>query len=266
MSDVSAAVLPVCHGTRRSSAEAILLHGFKPTSVAEQVAAVAREYELPLERLRSHLQRMGRFAHLDERSGTVSLTASPDRAGSWANRAPEATWEALWSVYALLHPELSDEYYQSDEGHFWVMAQQIADPPAVVVGAAPLAALTSWSFSRGKTAPEILERTVSQGGSAEDFVKIYMRIPEWRADAEHVIFGRIQPTPMRLERHVVAFMADEDPEVFHERLRTGAWGQPEGEDQVGMPFWSFEEVWRRLPPHRRAQLEDIAGRDLSARD
>jgi hypothetical protein len=221
MSDVSAAVLPVCHGTRRSSAEAILLHGFKPTSVAEQVAAIAREYELPLEHLRSHLQRMGRFAHLDERSGTVSLTASPDSAGSWANRAPEATWEALWSVYALLHPELSDEYYQSDEGHFWVMAQQIADPPAVVVGAAPLATLTSWSFSRGKKAPEILERTISQGGSVEDFVKIYMRMPEWRTEAESVTFARVQAAPTQLERHVVAFMSGEDPEDFGERIRNG---------------------------------------------
>src|ERR1700754_3059311 len=86
-----------------------------------------------------------------------------------------------------------------------------------------------------------------------------MRQPEGRADAGHVTFVRIQPTPTRLERHVVAFMTDEDPEVFHERLRAGAWGQHEGEDQVGMPFWSFEEVWQRLPPQRRAQLEDIAG-------
>jgi hypothetical protein len=230
----------------------------------EQVAAVAREYELPLEHLRSHLQRMGRFAHLDERSGTVSLTASPDRAGSWANRAPEATWEALWSVYALQHPHLGDGYYQSDEGHFWVMSQKIADPPAVVVGAAPLAALTSWSFSRGKTAPEILERTISQGGSAEDFVKIYMRIPEWRAEAESVTFALVQAAPTQLERHVVAFMSGEDPEDFAERLRNGDWGQPGGQDQVGMPWWSFDEVWARLTPQRQTDLQDIAGQDLSA--
>jgi hypothetical protein len=67
----------------------------------------------------------------------------------------------------------------------------------------------------------------------------------------------------RLERHVVAFMSGETPEVFHERLRGGAWGQPGGQDQVGMPWWSFDEVSQRLSPQRRAQLEEIAGQDLS---
>ena len=64
MSDVSAprtpedVFLPVCHGTRRSSGEAILLHGFRPTSVAEQVAAVAQKYELPLEFLNARIYKI----------------------------------------------------------------------------------------------------------------------------------------------------------------------------------------------------------------
>jgi hypothetical protein len=264
MGDPSTAMLVVCHGTRRSSAEAILLHGFKPTPVADQVATVADKYDVTIDDLRSHLQRMGKFTHLDERSGTVSLTADPTRAGSWANRAPEATWEALWSVYALRHPHLGDSYYQSDEGHFWVLSQQISDPPVVVVGVAPMTALTSWQFSRGKTAVEILERTISDGGSSDDFVDIYMSQPEWRADAEHVFFARTQPVPTRLERHVVAFMAGEQPEVFRERIRNGDWGQHGGVDQGGLPWWSFEEIWSRLSPGRRAQLEEIAGQNLSS--
>lgn len=133
--------LPVFHGTRRSSAEAIMRNGFQATSVADQISAVALRYDVSLSELRSHLQRMKRFADLDDRLGTVSLTADPERAGRWANRAPEATWEALWSVFALRHQELRDSYYQSGEGHYWVKAQMMFDPPVILTATAPIATL-----------------------------------------------------------------------------------------------------------------------------
>jgi hypothetical protein len=108
---------------------------------------------------------MGKFTHLDARLGTVSTTADADKAESYANRAPEATWEALWSVYALQRRELADEYYQSDEGHFWVLAQQMADPPVVIEAQAPLAALRQWGHSAGKSAPEVLLGLAARGTS-----------------------------------------------------------------------------------------------------
>ena len=53
------------------------------------------------------------------------------------------------SAYDLLNPELADEWNQSGPGRFWVLAQQLVDPPVVIGVAAPLAALQSWSFSAG---------------------------------------------------------------------------------------------------------------------
>lgn len=224
---------------------------------------VSHKYNVPLDRLLNHLQWMGKFTRLDERLGTVSLTADPQRAGGWANRAPEATWEALWSVYALRHTDLGGSYYQSDEGHFWVMAQMMADPPAIVGAAAPMAALRSWQWSAGDTALEILERLIAQGCTVDDFTDLYMRKPEWRAEIGEVTFIVIQPAPIRLERHVVMFMSGEEPEPFNHQLRAGDWGEPVGYDQVGMPWWSFGEDWSRLSAERRAQLEDTAGLGLS---
>jgi hypothetical protein len=84
--DLSMAVLPAFHGTRRSPAESILQHGFRPLPVDAQIAAVAERYSIPVETLIAQLKAHHRFAHIDERPGTVSLTADSDQAGSWANR------------------------------------------------------------------------------------------------------------------------------------------------------------------------------------
>jgi hypothetical protein len=112
---------------------------FSPT-----IAPIAADYNIAVETLTAHLKTHHRFAHLDDRPRTVSLTADPDQAGSWANRAPEATWDARRSAYDLLHPELGDEWNQSGQGRFWVLSQQITDPPVIVGVAAP-----SRRFDRG---------------------------------------------------------------------------------------------------------------------
>ncbi len=93
--------LPVYHGTRQSSAAALLRDGFQPTPIEDQIATVANAHSVPLDAVQAHLQRMRKFTHLDGRVGTVSTTADVDRAGSWANRAPEATHEASSSYLRI---------------------------------------------------------------------------------------------------------------------------------------------------------------------
>ena len=93
----------------------------------------------------------------------MSLTADPDQAGGWANRAPEVTWEALCSVYRLRHPDLGDDWNQSDEGHFWVLAQQMPDPPVIIAATAPLTALRAWP--REDTAADLLVQLIDTGQS-----------------------------------------------------------------------------------------------------
>ncbi|OBY33196.1 hypothetical protein [Mycolicibacter kumamotonensis] len=96
----------VFHGTRVSMAERIIAEGFAPLPVAEQIEAVAETYDVPAKSLLVDLREYGRFAVLDPRPDTVFVTRHPVKAGSWADRAPEATWEALWAVYRIRNPHV----------------------------------------------------------------------------------------------------------------------------------------------------------------
>lgn len=258
--DMSAALPPLFHGTRRSAADSIGEQGFRPLPVVAQIAAVARVRDIPVETLSAHMRAHGRFAHLDDRPGTVSLTADPDQAGRWANRAPEATWDALRSAYDLLNPERGDEWNRSGRGRFWVLARQIVDPPVVLAVAAPTAALRSWSFSAGPSAVDLLA-----AAGAEGFAEQYMEVSEWRAEAGLVTVLAVHDVPTRLDRDDVAFMCDADAVTIDEQIRQGVWGDPGGYDHAGMPWWSFTEVWGRLADERRAELEALAGHPLDGR-
>jgi hypothetical protein len=256
--DVHARELPVFHGTRRSCALAIFEHGFRPAPVDEQIAAVAEAHEIPVETLLTDLEAHHRYAHLDKRPGTVSLTADPDHAGSWANRAPEATWEALWAVYRLRHPELGSYWNNSGEGHFWVLAQQISDPPVFIAATAPLGRLQAWPHER--TAADLLLDLV-RAGQPDAFPKLFMGAPEWRADPCHLKLAGFQEVPTRLDRNLATFMSSNDPATFNDQVREGHWGEPGGYHAT-MPWWSFEEIWRRLTLARREELEVLAGHPL----
>lgn len=76
--DLTAAVLTLFHGTRRSLADRIIEQGFAPLPVETQIAAVAERYTLSADTLREHLEAHHRFTHLDDRPGTVSMVAKSD--------------------------------------------------------------------------------------------------------------------------------------------------------------------------------------------
>lgn len=259
--DIRDIELPVFHGTRQSCAVAIFEQGFRPTPVREQIAAVAATFEVPIQHLFNHLEANDRFAHLDQRAtGTISLTADPIQAGSWANRAPEASWEALWSVYRLRHPDLGDDWNQSDEGHFWVLAQQISDPPVFITASAPLGQLLAWPDE--KTAADVL-LNLARTGQTDFFPKLFTGRPEWRADPSHLKLAGFQEVPTRLDPSLARFISGEDAAMFAEQVDAGQWGEPGGHDRFGAPWFSFDEIWHRLTPARQTELEAVAGHPLA---
>jgi len=239
-----------------SAAASIRKRGFRPTPVAELISDVAEQYGIPHAHLRDHLATNGRFTDLDHRVGSTSFTSERGRAGSWAQRAPEARWEALWSVYRLRHPELGDDWNQSDEGHFWVMAQDIHDPPAVVEVRAALNDLRS--VRKPQTAADLFADFESDGREGE-FVAIFKLMSEWRPHAgSHVDIIGIEEVPIRADRSLARFMSGQAPAVFAAQVDDGLWGQPgDGDPRAGLWF-PFSELWRRLPPSHRGELSDIA--------
>jgi len=75
---------------------------------------------------------MGRFSSYRPTKDKLYFSSHMMHAKSYATRAPEFFWEALWAVYVMRHPEVGSEWNQSDEGHAWVLSQMRHDSPVVL--------------------------------------------------------------------------------------------------------------------------------------
>lgn len=256
----------VFHGTRVSMAERIVADGFAPLPVSAQIEAVAAGHDVPVEALQADLREYGRFAVLDPRPGTVFVTGNPVKAGSWADRAPEATWEALWAVYRIRHPEVGWYWNNSQEGHLWVLAQRLDDPPAMLLAAAPLGALRNRHGS--DTAADLFRDAMEDG--SEDALQTARRLfvgsPEWLADPADLTARGFVPVPARVDHGLMLFMSGETEDAFHEQLRVNHWGEPGPSAGDGdMPWWPFDEVWARLAVDRQAELEELVEVPITSR-
>jgi hypothetical protein len=139
-----------------------------------------------------------------------------------------------------------------------VLAQQLSDPPVFIAATAPLGKLQAWPDKH--TAADLLVKLV-RAGRSDHFRELFMGDPEWRADPCHLNLAGFQEVPTRLDRNVATFMSGKDPATFNHQVREGHWGEPGGYDTTG-PWWSFEEIWRRLTLARREELEVLAGHPL----
>lgn len=153
------------HGTRRSYALKIQESGFAPRPVMKQMRSVAEDHGLTVEEVIADLEKHSRFAIADPRPDTIYLVGDQIRAANWADRAPEATWEALWAVYRIRHPHVEFDWNQSDEGHLWVLAKRLQDPPVVVEIEAPIGKLRTM---RGATAAEEALNHLRPGRSLQE--------------------------------------------------------------------------------------------------
>ncbi|MDH6245523.1 hypothetical protein [Mycobacterium sp. OTB74] len=250
----------VFHGTRVSMAERIMRGGFAPLSVAEQIEAVAVAHDVPVEALMDDLTAYNRFAVVDQRPDTVFVTGHPVKAGSWADRAPEATWEALWAVYRIRHPEIGWYWNSSQQGHLWVQAQRLADPPALLLATAPLGALRD--RGDGRTAADLFA-DVAEAADLDEALEtaqwLFRVTPEWLVAPADITARGHMPVPMRVEHPLAYFMSGETSESFGEQLRSDFWGEPGAVTDGDDPWHPFDQVWARLSVDRQVELEELVG-------
>lgn len=258
--------VPIFHGTRTSLAERILRNGFAPLAVTDQIKKVAEEYSVSMDDLMGDLKAYNRFAVVDPRPDTVFVTGDAVRAGSWADRAPEATWEALWAIYRIQHPEVGWNWNMSDEGHLWVLAQRLDDPPAVLEASAPLGALRN--RNSGRTAADGIREAI-QSGSTDSLLTerwLFRASPEWLVDPGDITPTGYQVVPARVDHDLMLFMSGESKETFVEQLRADYWGAPgDGGEDGDRPWHPFEEVWARLSSERHSALEATIGTPITSR-
>jgi hypothetical protein len=127
--------LTVWHGTTRSAAERIARVGFARMETTRMMEDVAREHGVSATGLREVLQEAGRFVLIQVgRDNAAWFASSKEDAASWAHRAPEARWEALWGVWWLTHGgmEANPRPWTDPKAAGWHESQFFSDPPAVV--------------------------------------------------------------------------------------------------------------------------------------
>jgi hypothetical protein len=250
----------IFHGTRVSLAERIIEGGFAPLPVVEQIEAVAAAHNVPVDAVMEDLKAYNRFAIVDERPNIVFVTGNPIKAGGWADRAPEA----LWALYRIRHPEVGWEWNASQQGHLWVLAQRLGDPPAVFLAAAQLGVLRN--RSGGRTAADLF-RDAAEDSDMENAVKtanwLFRMSPEWLVDPADII-PRGFMVSSRVGHPLLYFMSGESSEAFGEQLRSGFWGElgevTDGDD----PWHPFDQVWALLSSDRQSELEELVGVPVTA--
>lgn len=250
----------VFHGTRVSMAEKIIADGFTPLPVDEQIAWIAAEYDIAVQALMDDMKTHGSFAVVDERLDTVFVVGDRVKAGSWAERAPEATWEALWAVFRIRHPEVGWYWNSSQEGHLWVRAQRLDDPPAVLEAASPLIALRR--RHRDVTAADEFLAAVKTGDleEVEQQGRLFRITPEWLVHPQGLIPTGFLRVPTRVDDDLLFFMSGESADTFREQMRSGFWGERGAVSGPGdRPWFPLDQVWSRLRGDRQAELEELVG-------
>ena len=151
------------------------------------------------------------------------------------------------------------DWHQSDEGQLWVLAKRLQDPPVVVEIEAPIGKLRTM---HGATAAEEALNHLRPGRSLQEVINPLYGAPEWRIDPGAAVFAKVTEVAQRVDGSLVRFMSGEDEDTFYQQLESGFWGEPAGIHH-GIPWHSYRDVWDRLAPRRRAELEEMIGLPLT---
>lgn len=122
------------HGATASRAEQIATEGFHKPDGTAMVVSVAREFSVDDEVVLRWLEDRGRFISIQERrDDSAWFAATHGAAVRWAQRAPEARWEALWAVWCI-REDRPDEWcpWNDPKAAAWHLRQFFGDEPAVV--------------------------------------------------------------------------------------------------------------------------------------
>src|SRR5882762_5355799 len=92
------------HATTASAAKDILARGWRAINPRVIVDGVADDCGEQGAAVWQDLTEWSRFVTQPGREGWVSFATTFESAARWAQRAPEAKWEALWAIWRLRHP------------------------------------------------------------------------------------------------------------------------------------------------------------------
>jgi hypothetical protein len=228
------------HGTSSSRAAMIQQYGFQNPDLDSELAKVASQYNVSHASLQTQLSNLGRIvtSRLDEKK--VYFSSHFLHAASYATRAPEFYWEALWAIYVLRNPELGFNWNQSDEGHAWVLSQLQTDPPVVMHVEIPADTL-------GEDAERIQQCIEDSPAESESGGTEIGLSPS----AKLQIVGQTEGDYW-IDNSLLRFLSGLSPEEIGKQVENGIWGQ--SFTYQGCEYRLWGEIKTRLSHERLLEL------------
>lgn len=122
------------HGTTAARAEQIVTEGFHRADSTALLADVASQFDLDVTLVFEWLTEHERFVAVqDQRDDSAWFAATFRAAVRWAQRAPEACWEALWAIWCIREARADDwSPWNDPKAAAWHLRQFLVHKPAVL--------------------------------------------------------------------------------------------------------------------------------------
>ena len=228
------------HGTSSSRAAMIQQYGFQNPDLDSELARLASQYNVSHTSLQRQLSNLGRFV-TSRQEQKIYFSSHFLHAASYATRAPEFHWEALWAIYVLRNPELASNWNQSEEGHAWVLSQMQTDPPVVLHVDIPEEMLGEEAEKVRRYVSIMSAESESGGKEVAISVSSELQIKDLVV-SDHWI-----------DNSLLRFLSGLSPEEIEKQVEDGIWGLPFTYQNRENRLWG--EVKSRLSHERLLELK-----------
>ncbi len=214
-------------------------YGFQNPDLDSELAKLASQYNVSHTSLQMQLSNLGRFV-TSRQEQKVYFSSHFLHAASYATRAPEFHWEALWAIYVLQNPELASNWNQSEEGHAWVLSQMQTDPPVVLHVDIPEEML-------GEEAEKVrgyvsIMSAESESGGKEVAISV----------SSELQIKDLVVSDHWIDNSLLRFLSGLSPEEIEKQVEDGIWGPPFTYQNRENRLWG--EVKKRLSHERLLEL------------
>ena len=229
------------HGTSSSRAAMIQQYGFQNPDFDSELAKLASAHCVSHASLQTQLLDLRRFVTSRHGDQKIYFSTHLMHAASYATRAPEFYWEALWAIYVLRNPELGFNWNQSDEGHSWVLSQMQTDPPVVLHVEVPVELL-------GEDAEKISQWVEDMHAESESGGTEIALSPS----PELQVIGQTEGDYW-IDNSLLRFLSGLSPEEIGKQVDEGLWGKPFSYHFDN--FWLWKNVKALMTAERLEELD-----------
>ena len=234
------ALMILFHGTSRSRAARIREFGFEYPDFKSEIEEISRRYEVRSIVLEEKLRKLGRIVSARHDDKRIYFSSHLMHAASYATRAPEFYWEALWAVYAIRNPEIGSHWNKSDEGHAWVLSQMQSDPP-VILHVEISEDVLGQDAERIRGIRKIMPPNSESGGTQVGLVP-----------SSNLQIVDLTASDYWIDASLLRFLAGLSADEIHAQVLAGVWGQ-----SFYYQFtkcWMWNDIKARLRPERLREL------------